>query len=254
MNFFAKNMDYTKSTVDEVSISETNRYDIIAAEIPGPEPAGAQSPAESDQTANSPCRNNPVSRNISNPESSKTVSKWLSSTVVDSAKSFGEGVSSFVWAEYRIPKKKTGKIADNLSTVEGTRAVSIGKVNIQLIDAYRTDVADAAEGDYFASCAVVDSKGTVRHNGLLLEEDTQMIYNSAAPAFNCFFEFDVPHFRCGVKFVLIDGSTGRKVGSSYISVYSLIQVLFKHVTFFVVDGKFIDTFDSARYRALHAEC
>jgi hypothetical protein len=147
---------------------------------------------------------------------------WMRTTLLRSMKQLNENVRTLVWDEYRMPRNKHKRNADKAAV---TRAdVSIGKLHIKLIDAYRTDVKDAADGDYFATCAVVDLTGTVVHNDELLEEDTHTVFNSAAPAFNCNFEFDVPHFRCGVRFILIDGASGRKIGTSYISIYSLLQV------------------------------
>jgi hypothetical protein len=58
---------------------------------------------------------------------------------------------------------------------------------------------------------------------VLLEEETQIVRNNAAPRFNRYFEFDVPHFRCSLRFTLIEAQTGRKIGVSQMSVFSLIQ-------------------------------
>jgi hypothetical protein len=58
---------------------------------------------------------------------------------------------------------------------------------------------------------------------VLLEEETHIVRNNAAPRFNRYFEFDVPHFRCSVRLTLIEAVTGRKVGVSQMSVFSLIQ-------------------------------
>ena len=147
-------------------------------------------------------------------------SSWLHSSLATSVKDMSTSISSFLWEEYRFPRSKNKAVAESTKECD----VSVGKLSIYLIDAYRTDVTDAADGDYFATCAIVDTSGTVSFNGVLQEEDTNMIYNNAAPVFNSKFEFNVPHFRCGVKFSLIEGGSGRKVGTSYISIYSLIQV------------------------------
>ena len=104
------------------------------------------------------------------------------------------------------------------------QGISIGKIYVHLLDAYRTDVGDAADGDYYASCSIVDSSGPIYYGDAILEKDTHIVLNNAAPTFNCKFEFDVPHFRCGVRLTLLDGNSGRKIGTSDISIYSLIQV------------------------------
>ncbi len=43
---------------------------------------------------------------------------------------------------------------------------------------------DAAEGDYYATVSVVDYNGTAAFGDKLLEDDSQIVYNSAAPLFN----------------------------------------------------------------------
>lgn len=58
---------------------------------------------------------------------------------------------------------------------------------------------------------------------VVLEEETQIVRNNAAPRFNRYFEFEVPHFRCAVRFTLIEARTGRKIGTSQMSVFSLMQ-------------------------------
>lgn len=151
-----------------------------------------------------------------------TLSRFRS-TLFKSVKDISETVSTFVWDDYRFPRSKPKLLADS-ATGKVNCDVAIGKLTIELIDAYRTDVKDAADGDYFATCAVTDLTGPLYHNGVLLEEDTHTVCNSAAPVFNCIFEFQVPHFRCGVRLLLIDATTGKKIGTSVVSVYSLIQV------------------------------
>lgn len=161
---------------------------------------------------------------VSKEEEQSIAPRWMKSTFAKSVKRFSDNIQNLVWDEHRKPRTRNKQKSDTGIDSTTDKEVSIGKLRIDLVDAYRTDVKDAADGDYFATCAVVDFSGTVVHNGVLLEEDTHTVFNSAAPAFNCKFEFDVPHFRCGVRFILIDGASGRKIGTSYVSIYSLIQV------------------------------
>ena len=144
-------------------------------------------------------------------------------TLFNSVKDISETISNLVWDDYRFPRAKSKLQVDGTST-QVNYDVAVGRLSIHLIDAYRTDVKDAADGDYFATCAVTDLNGPAYHNGVLLEEDTHTVCNSAAPVFNCIFEFEVPHFRCGVRLLLVDATTGKKIGTSVVSVYSLIQV------------------------------
>ena len=43
---------------------------------------------------------------------------------------------------------------------------------------------DAAEGDYYATVSVIDYNGTAAFGDKLLEDDTQTVFNSAAPSFH----------------------------------------------------------------------
>lgn len=182
------------------------------------------------QSLNTNDTNHSYIHDVDDSNSANAPFKWSRSTITQSVKDLSATISTLVWEEYRSPRNKKLKGSELKLGQQGANDVSVGKLTVHLIDAYRTDVKDAADGDYFATCAIVDSDGTVTHNSVLLEEDTHMIYSSAAPVFNCKFEFEVPHFRCAVRFWLIDGNSGRKVGTSFISVHAIIQVLYYDIT------------------------
>ena len=56
-----------------------------------------------------------------------------------------------------------------------------------------------------------------------VEKRTQTVHASAAPVYNKKFRFTAMHYRSSIKVTLVDAQTGRKIGQTKISVYSIMQ-------------------------------
>jgi hypothetical protein len=114
---------------------------------------------------------------------------------------------------------KENQTEETVNDGEGTQLESaenidsVGKFSLQIINAFRYDVTDAAEGDHYITVEI-DKE---------IKFTSQIMYNSATPIFNLSLNFQVPHYRAVIDINLMDAATGSKIGFFRFTPYEYMQ-------------------------------
>ena len=89
----------------------------------------------------------------------------------------------------------------------------VGKLSLQIVNAFKYNVSDAAEGDHYFTVEIDNQ----------VKFTSQIIYGSATPIFNVSETFCIPHFRSIIDINLMDAQSASKIGYSRFTPYELMQ-------------------------------
>jgi hypothetical protein len=114
--------------------------------------------------------------------------------------------------------KMSGLDVGQTSASKALDGPAVGKLRVHLHSATRTGKqADKPSGNYCAGVSVKHAASDEKTHVVW-----QNMYQNSNPKFDKYYEFDVPHFQSGITLSLMDHTKGTVVGTSHVSISSLL--------------------------------